>query len=179
MNNCVKTFELFLILGKFSHKIESGHLIVPRRVHANGTHLTYNVTHYHQPNDLDETKSDLSGEKIYYHFELHDGPIHVELSPSDDFIGSSMVIERHRRDTRSRTKYRRQNKRCHFQGHVRNDHTSSVALSACDGIVSILVNFVVNFCLRVFLKYLLFVPRMVYLEQNAATITLNRRNIIE
>lgn len=164
-----------MIIGKFSHKIESGHLIVPRRVHANGTHLTYNVTHYHHPNDLGEIESDLSDGKIYYHFELHDGPIHVELSPSDDFIGSSLVVERHRRDTRSRTKYRRQNKRCHFQGHVRNDHTSSVALSACDGIVSIV-------CHWLFLKHLLIfnpILRMVYLEQNAATIILNHRNIIE
>lgn len=144
MNKCVKNFDFFLEIGKFSHKIESGHLIVPRRVHANGTHLTYNLTHYHQPNNFGEIESDLSDGKIHYHIELHDGPIHVELSPSDDFIGRSLVVERHRRDTRSRTKYKHQDKRCHFQGHVRNDHTSSVALSTCDGIVSILFEFAVK-----------------------------------
>lgn len=49
-----------------------------------------------------------------------------------------MVIERHRRDTRSRFKHKHHHRRCHFQGQVRDDHTSSVAISACNGIVSIL-----------------------------------------
>lgn len=47
-----------------------------------------------------------------------------------------MTVERHRRDTRSRSKYKHHNRRCHFQGRVRDDDASSVALSACNGIVS-------------------------------------------
>lgn len=62
--------------GKFSHTIESGHLFVPRRVHANGTHLTYNVTHYHQPIDDNEFPLD---DKLHYHIDLHDGTMHIEL----------------------------------------------------------------------------------------------------
>lgn len=52
-------------------------------------------------------------------------------------MGPSMVVERHRRDTRSRTHYKHHNRRCHFQGQVRDDDTSSAALSTCNGIVSI------------------------------------------
>lgn len=48
-----------------------------------------------------------------------------------------MVVERHRRDTRSRKHYKHHNRRCHFQGQVRDDDRSNVALSTCDGIVSI------------------------------------------
>lgn len=56
--------------------------------------------------------------------------------PSHDFIAPLMIVERHRRDTRSRTKYKHHNRHCHFQGQVRDDHQSNVALSACNGIVS-------------------------------------------
>lgn len=61
----------------------------------------------------------------------------INYRPSVDFMGPSMVVERHRRDTRSRTQYKHHNRRCHFQGQVRDDHTSSAALSTCNGIVSI------------------------------------------
>lgn len=75
-----------------------------------------------------------SKKELRLHFHLID----IISRPSVDFIGPLMVVERHRRDTRSRTKYKHHHRRCHFQGQVRDDHTSSVALSACDGIVSIL-----------------------------------------
>ncbi|XP_055304525.1 A disintegrin and metalloproteinase with thrombospondin motifs 7 [Sitodiplosis mosellana] len=126
------------LAGKFSHDVDSGHLFVPRRVHSNGTHLSYNVTHFHgydNPNEIDSEQLD---NKLHYHIDLHDQTLHVELEPSVDFIGPSMVVERHRRDTRSRTKYKHHNRRCHFQGQVRDDHTSSVALSSCNGISGML-----------------------------------------
>lgn len=47
-----------------------------------------------------------------------------------------MVIERHRRDLRTRRRHTKNAKKCHYQGHVKDDDQSNVALSACDGIVS-------------------------------------------
>lgn len=55
---------------------------------------------------------------------------------SNDFMAPLMVIERHRRDTRTRKKHPRK-KNCHYQGRVRGDHDSRVALSACDGLVRV------------------------------------------
>lgn len=46
-----------------------------------------------------------------------------------------MVVERHRRDTRSRKKIHHRH-RCHYQGRIRGHANSKVALSACNGIVS-------------------------------------------
>lgn len=46
-----------------------------------------------------------------------------------------MVIERHRRDTRTRKKHVRK-RNCHYQGRVKGEHGSHVALSACNGLVS-------------------------------------------
>lgn len=55
-----------------------GHLFVPRRVHSNGTHLSYNVTHFHEfnhPNEIDSEQLD----KLHYHIDLHDETLHIEL----------------------------------------------------------------------------------------------------
>lgn len=69
----------YCLTGKFSHKIESGHLFVPRRVHSNGTHLTYNVTHYHRINDENAVDSDFMDNKLHYHIDLPDETMHIEL----------------------------------------------------------------------------------------------------
>lgn len=60
----------------------------------------------------------------------------------DSFIAPLMVIERHRRDTRSRKNYQHDingrkpnNTVCHYQGKIRNHANSKVALSACNGLV--------------------------------------------
>lgn len=45
-----------------------------------------------------------------------------------------MIIERHRRDTRTRKKHTKK-RNCHYQGRVRGDANSNVAVSACDGLV--------------------------------------------
>lgn len=69
---------LYHKLGKYSHDVDMGHLFVPRRVHSNGTHLSYNVTHFHEfnhPNEIDSEQLD----KLHYHIDLHDETLHIEL----------------------------------------------------------------------------------------------------
>lgn len=61
---------------------------------------------------------------------------HFRYRPSDEFIGPMVIVERHRRDLRTRQKGVK-NSKCHYHGKVRGDHQSNVALSACDGLVSI------------------------------------------
>lgn len=55
---------------------------------------------------------------------------------SHSIMAPSMVVERHRRDTRSRKKPHQRHK-CHYQGRIRGHANSKVALSACNGIVSV------------------------------------------
>lgn len=55
--------------------------------------------------------------------------------PTNEFIAPMMIIERHRRDLRTRKRHVKNNSHCHYQGHIRDDHQSKVALSACDGLV--------------------------------------------
>lgn len=71
-------FFILISIGKFSHDIDTGHLFVPRRVHANGTHLSYNVTHFHDFSNLNEIDNDQI-DKLHYHIDLHDQTLHIEL----------------------------------------------------------------------------------------------------
>lgn len=78
MQKCIKgSFPLISTKGEYSHEIETGKLTIPRRVHANGTHITYNVTHFSEyDNGLDDDDTD---HPYHYHIDLHDETVHVEL----------------------------------------------------------------------------------------------------
>ncbi|KAG4065960.1 hypothetical protein HA402_006678 [Bradysia odoriphaga] len=119
------TYGYFSHEGKYSHRLSDGHLIVPRKVDHNGQHLSHNVTHH--CNDVEET--------LHYRIDVNnDTSMHIELQPTNEFIAPMMVIERHRRDLRTRKRHPKNNSHCHYQGHIRDDHHSKVALSACDGL---------------------------------------------
>lgn len=78
--SCIVSISLVSFkTGKFSHDIDSGHLFVPRRVHSNGTHLSYNVTHFHEFNHPNEISGSDQLDKLHYHIDLHDETLHLEL----------------------------------------------------------------------------------------------------
>lgn len=125
-------------------------MIIPRKVDTHGNHLTLNLTHIHPHRNHNE--------RLHYHIDLNNSTLHLELDGYDnlyfflirkfsnscmrsfhrsnhEIIAPQLIIERHRRNIRTRKRIAK-NTNCHYQGHVRGDHQSRVALSACDGIVS-------------------------------------------
>lgn len=61
----------------------TANLIVPRKVHANGTHLSHDLTHHH-PSDTVEDASENSANDgdsatLHYHIELPSHTVHVQL----------------------------------------------------------------------------------------------------
>lgn len=63
---------------------------------------------------------------------------HYQLNrPSTQFIAPLMLVERHKRDVHVRHKRPPQHTQCHYQGHIRGHQNSKVALSACNGLVSV------------------------------------------
>ena len=78
---------------------------------------------------------------VNYHIPVgmlgHEKPLHLELWPSKDFLAPGIVVER-RADLsapRSSPPSVRAT-RCHYQGTIRGQPGSRVAISACDGLVS-------------------------------------------
>ncbi|XP_055605600.1 uncharacterized protein LOC129753778 [Uranotaenia lowii] len=70
--------------------------------------------------------------KLHYHVDVGDQTLHLELEPStESFVAPLMVVERHRRDLRTRSRSKKHIHSCHYQGHIRGHDQSRVALSAC------------------------------------------------
>lgn len=60
-----------LFKGIYSHNLEMGHLIIPRKVNQLGEHLSHNLTHFHQDNEDEE--------KLHYHISFDNQTFHIEL----------------------------------------------------------------------------------------------------
>lgn len=59
----------------------------------------------------------------------------IICSPSTGFLSPGVIIERHKRELRTRNSPKHHSM-CHYQGHVKGDEDSKVSLSSCNGIVS-------------------------------------------
>ncbi|XP_041764889.1 A disintegrin and metalloproteinase with thrombospondin motifs 7 [Anopheles merus] len=137
--------------GLYTHHLNEGvRVIVPRKVNHLGEIVSHTLTHHHTHGE-DESHSDRGrrrgrrsvvesnpSQQLHYHIDIDDETLHVELEPSTaSFVAPLMVIERHRRDVRTRVRPMR-NINCHYQGQVRGHDQSRVALSACNGLAGVL-----------------------------------------
>uniref|UniRef100_A0A182NR21 Peptidase M12B domain-containing protein n=1 Tax=Anopheles dirus TaxID=7168 RepID=A0A182NR21_9DIPT len=148
-----RSFRTFL--GLYTHHLGEGvKLIVPRKVNDAGETISHTLTHHHHgaSNERDESRMESRGlrrrrsrsaegsdpsNQLHYHIETDDGTLHLELEPSTaSFVAPLMVIERHRRDIRTRVRPPR-HINCHYQGHIRGHDQSRVALSACNGLAGV------------------------------------------
>ncbi|XP_058455762.1 A disintegrin and metalloproteinase with thrombospondin motifs 7 isoform X2 [Malaya genurostris] len=83
--------------------------------------------------------TDEEGGKLHYRIDVADQTLHLELEPStESFVAPLMVVERHRRDLRIRSRPKKHIHSCHYQGHIRGHEQSRVALSACNGLTGFL-----------------------------------------
>ncbi|GBP61280.1 hypothetical protein EVAR_52769_1 [Eumeta japonica] len=73
-----------------------------------------------------------------YH-DVINGYFSVVARPSVSFMTPSMVIERHAGDHRTRSVPAAHATACHYTGSVRGQPASRVALSACDGLICIIM----------------------------------------
>lgn len=114
--------------GLYTNQLSEAEVFVPKKVSANGTHLSHNVTTFHNE---------------------HDGPLHFNvtiskqdyvlvLHPATHFITNHTVIERHKRDIYTRTKPKRESILCHYRGTIHGHPDSKVSLSTCNGLVGII-----------------------------------------
>lgn len=128
----------YLILGIYStnenHERSHNEIVIPRRVRANGDLISHDVTYHHSGN----------GEELHYKIELNGTEYHLQLTGSSDFIGPGMTVERRKRAIHVRSSPRDISTKCHYRGFIRGHTNSLVALSACNGLVSIQYKFKVE-----------------------------------
>ncbi|XP_053669727.1 A disintegrin and metalloproteinase with thrombospondin motifs 7, partial [Anopheles nili] len=138
--------------GIYTHHLDANvKLTIPRKVNHLGETLSHVLTHHHG-NGYDKSKSNQGRwqtqrrapestytlQKIHYHIDVDEETLHLELVPSTaSFVAPSMIVERHRRDIRTRV-HSTQHINCHYQGQIRGQDHSRVALSACNGLAGML-----------------------------------------
>ncbi|XP_026741439.1 A disintegrin and metalloproteinase with thrombospondin motifs 12 [Trichoplusia ni] len=106
-----------LVSHAVEHAHEHGHARARRDLH---------YTEQHQPH------------VVHYNLTVDGKDLRLDLRPSVTFITPAMVVERHKVGERSRDPPRPDATACHYTGSVRGQPSSSIALSACDGLAGLL-----------------------------------------
>lgn len=153
---------LLKIAGIYSDELHIANLIIPRKVNHFGEHLSHDLNHHHNHSyelfndEIVHEKRAENAKQVHYRIECDNETLHLELEwvlfnfyhfyispiiwinrPSTSFVAPLMIIERHKRDLRERRKRPQSHTQCHYQGRIRGHHNSKVAVSACNGLVSL------------------------------------------
>ncbi|XP_017135604.1 A disintegrin and metalloproteinase with thrombospondin motifs 7 isoform X1 [Drosophila miranda] len=117
-----------------------GELVVPRRVYPDGAFMTHSLEYAHdrdhrrhrQRRGLEDQEQDEAD--LHLQLPLQNETLHLELTPHNYFLAPHLVVERHRRDLRTRSSLSENHLNCHFHGKVRGQPSSNVAISTCSGL---------------------------------------------
>ncbi|XP_030569092.1 A disintegrin and metalloproteinase with thrombospondin motifs 7 [Drosophila novamexicana] len=112
-----------------------GQLVVPRRVHADGAFMTHSLRYAHQRDHRRQRRSVEAQPELHFQLPLRDETLHLELTPHSYFLAPQLIVERHRRDLRTRAPPPAHQLNCHFHGKVRGQPSANVAISTCSGLV--------------------------------------------
>jgi hypothetical protein len=148
-----KSLIIFLsvVAGLYSLDIEEYELVIPTKVTEDGQFLSHDPNHHHiNGEEKFSGQTPGSGRRskrsteavVNYHIPIgmlgHEQPLHLELWPSRDFFASSLVVERRSANLSAPRMSPPSDlaTRCHYQGAIRGQPGSQVAVSACNGLVS-------------------------------------------
>lgn len=142
---------LFFFAGLYSLDIEDYELVIPRKVTEDGRFLSHDLNHHYisdeeefgvKATNVGHRKRRNVGAVVNYHVPVgllgHEQPLHLELWPSRDFLAPGLVVERHagNHTAPKRSPPSLDATQCHYQGAIRGQPGSQVAVSACNGLVS-------------------------------------------
>lgn len=121
--------------GRYTRDVGECEVVVPQKVSEAGNFISYNLPHFY--NEARARRGVDSG-KIQYIVPIEGSKRMLELLPSEDFHGPGLLIEHHEKDARmsvGSVKFRRPSKlNCYYHGWVRDEPSSSAAISACSGL---------------------------------------------
>jgi hypothetical protein len=127
-------------------------VVVPRKVDSEGRHISHSLVHHHNSAVHDQRRrrrreapssAEQEQEPAYFALPvpLDDSnntteELVLELWPSTSFLAPKLVVQRPLRSTHHVPHRAGPAATCHFQGRVKGEPHSSVAISACHGLVS-------------------------------------------
>ncbi|TFK08873.1 FERM and PDZ domain-containing protein 1 [Platysternon megacephalum] len=105
--------------------------VTPVEVDSSGSYISHDVLHsIRKKRSTQSSKSSL-----HYKFSAFGQELHLELKPSTIF-SNNFIVQVLGKDGVTDSQ-EREVERCFYQGFIRNDNTSSVAISTCVGLVSV------------------------------------------
>nr|CAD7394928.1 unnamed protein product [Timema cristinae] len=137
-------------------RVYTGHvpeyeLVTPRKVTSEGAFLSHDVTYHHGESHRKRKKRSIYENQtndaiLHYQLSMPGRSYHIELWPSQNFIAPALVVERRVEGNLTSRHYQdgvwrdaepsKMATTCHYHGLIRGQPTSSVALSACNGLSS-------------------------------------------
>lgn len=105
--------------------------VTPVKVDASGSYISHNVLH----STRKKRSTHSSRSSLHYKFSAFGQELHLELKPST-ILSNSFVVQVLGKDGVSNSQ-EHEIEQCFYQGFIRNDSTSSVAISTCVGLVSV------------------------------------------
>ncbi|XP_028167444.1 A disintegrin and metalloproteinase with thrombospondin motifs 7 [Ostrinia furnacalis] len=130
--------------GLYSHQHlnpSSLQVTTPVKVTYEGEFVSHSLDHEH-PHGHARARRDTHERglphDLHYNLTVDGRDLRLDLRPSVSFVGPAMIIERHRISGRTRERPKPKATACHYTGAIRGQPSSSIALSACDGLAGLL-----------------------------------------
>lgn len=105
--------------------------VTPVKVDSSGLYISHNVLH----STRKKRSTHSSRSSLHYKFSAFGQELHLELKPST-ILSNSFIVQVLGKDGVSNSQ-EHEIEQCFYQGFIRNDSTSSVAISTCVGLVSV------------------------------------------
>lgn len=105
--------------------------VTPVKVDSSGSYISHDVLH----STRRKRSTQSSKSSLHYKFSAFGQELHLELKPST-ILSNSFIVQVLGKDGVSNSQ-EHEIEQCFYQGFIRNDSTSSVAISTCVGLVSI------------------------------------------
>lgn len=112
-------------------------MVYPRRVTKRGDFLSHVLVNTYKRAHPKKQFQRSSKDEIHYIVPIRGIHHHLELRPNHQLISPAMVVESHRKAISDRSISHVNETQCHYTGIVRGDKDSKVAISTCNGLVSI------------------------------------------
>lgn len=104
--------------------------VTPVEVDSGGSYISHDILH----NGRKKRSAQSASSSLHYRFSAFGQELHLELKPSA-ILSSHFIVQVLGKDGASETREPAV-PRCFYQGFIRNDSSSSVAVSTCAGLVS-------------------------------------------
>ncbi|KAF3817635.1 hypothetical protein GH733_012922 [Mirounga leonina] len=126
-NPCLKPLREEKKFSSLIHYV----FVTPVEVDSGGSYISHDILH----NGRKKRSAQSAHSSLHYRFSAFGQELHLELKPSA-ILSSHFIVQVLGKDGASETREPSAVQRCFYQGFIRNDSSSSIAVSTCAGLTA-------------------------------------------